>query len=219
MMRLARVASMLACCLLSKTAVTEAQPAAAARPADFYVDLTFVATLGHKSSSSIGAEGGFKIMDKLEVFVEGGHMKNVGTQDLDNRAARIANAVGATFSAAYKVNYFDAGVRYHLPVTPMINSYLAFGVGLAQVGSETALSVNGTTVPPESLGVQFGNDLNGTVKKPLITFGGGVILPFARRYFADISYRYGRILAKTGEIENDTGINTSRIQIGVGITF
>ena len=41
---------------------------------------------------------------------------------------------------------------------------------------------------------------------------------FATRYFVDLSYRYGRISAKT-VIPNDTAISTQRVQVGIGIRF
>jgi hypothetical protein len=227
----ARIASILAFGLIPLAAQAQTQRSqstgatGAADQSQFYADFTLGATFGHQSSGSVGAEAGVHVADNLDVFFEGGHMKNVGTQDLDNRAQVIGNAVGATVSTAYKVNYFDVGVRYHLPVSPkpvFNHSYVPYavlGVGAAPVRSETALSVNGTTVPPESLGVQFGNDLNGTVTKAIIVLGIGATTPFARRYFADLSFRYGRILARTGQIENDKGINTARLQIAVGVRF
>ena len=146
-------------------------------------------------------------------------MFNVGTADLDERALLIGNAVGATVSTSYKVNYFDGGIRYSPPMPWMVHPYLLFGVGLASVRAETALAVNGNTVPPESLGVQFGTDLNGTSRKALITIGGGVTYPLMKRYFIDASYRYGRIFANAEEGAVDKGINTQRAQLGFGVRF
>lgn len=219
MMSFARVVSCAAIVLLAMAARSEAQTAASSDASRFYAGVTFGATFGHKSSGSVGAEIGGQLTGPVAVFFEGGRMMNVGTSDLDARATTIANAVGATASASYKANYFAIGVRvapdYALPVRP----YILVGGGVAQVRAETALAVNGTTVPPESVGVQFGSDLNGTERKGYFTIGGGVLYPFMTRFFADISYRYGRITADTGAIENDKGINTQRAQIGVGVKF
>ena len=49
--------------------------------------------------------------------------------------------------------------------------------------------------------------------------GAGVSRNFLQRYYVDVSYRYGRIFAKTATIEDDKGINTQRFQVGVGIRF
>jgi opacity protein-like surface antigen len=185
----------------------------------FYAGVTFGATFGHKSSGAVGVEAGGQLAGPVGIFVEGGRMMNVGTQSLDDRAATIANAVGATASASYKANYFAVGLRIAPDFALHFRPYLVIGGGLAQVRAETALAVNGTTVPPESLGVQFGSDLNGTEKKGYFTIGGGVLYPITNRFFVDGSYRYGRIGKKTSEIENDEGINTQRLQLGVGVRF
>jgi len=193
---------------------------AAADSARYYAEFNGGATFGHKSSGSIGGEGGWKVSGPYVIFVEGGRMFNVGTQALDDRANIIANAIGATASSSYKVNYFDAGLRYEIPVMmEHVHPYIAVGFGLASVHAETAFAVNGTTVPPESLGISLGDDLNGTVNKAIFTIGGGVVYPFGERYFIDGTFRYGRIFPRTGVIENDEGINTARLQIGAGIRF
>jgi opacity protein-like surface antigen len=49
--------------------------------------------------------------------------------------------------------------------------------------------------------------------------GGGATMPVKQRYVLDLSYRYGRIFARTGEIENDNGVNTQRVQVGFGFKF
>lgn len=221
MMRVARVVSFVLIGSLALVARSHAQtPVVGADAYKFFAAFDAAATFGHKSSGAFGGEVGMPhVMGPLGVSFEFGQMKNVGTEDLDARAQLIANAVGATASASYKANYFDVAARYAPTMGWKAQPYVLFGVGIAQVRAETALAVNGNTVPPESLGVQFGTDLNGTVKKPLIVFGGGAMYPLTERVFVDGSFRYGRILPKTSETENDKGINTARAQIGVGFRF
>src|SRR5947209_1242403 len=220
MMRFARIVSCAVIGLVGAAAATQAQtPAASTEPSPFYAGVTFGATFGHKSSGSVGAEFGARVSGPAAVFVEAGHMMNVGTSDLDARAQTIANAVGATASASYKASYFAVGVRVSPDLALAYRPYVAIGGGVAHVTAETALAVNGTTVPPESLGVQFGSDLNGAENKPYFTIGAGVSYPFRNRFLLDASYRYGHISAKTGVIENDKGINTQRLQALVGVTF
>jgi hypothetical protein len=210
--------SCVAICLLALAARGQAQTQAPTDTSRLYVEFTGGATLGHKSSGSVGGEIGYQITGPYFVFFEGGHMGNVGTSDLDARAKTIGDAVGATASASLKINYFDAGIRYNPKVMlSMFHPYLALGFGAAPVKVQTSLAVNGTVVPPESLGVQFGSDLGGTETKGFMMIGGGVNYPFAKRYFADGSIRYGRVFAKTSVIENDTGINTLRVQFGIGV--
>ena len=218
MMRFARVVSCVLVGLLAVAGRSEAQPPAGDE-SRFYAGLTLGATFGHKSSGSVGVEAGGLISGPIGIFLEGGRMMNVGTEDLDARALRIANAVGATASSSYKANYFAVGVRVSPDLALSYKPYVVVGGGMAKVQAETALAVNGTTVPPESLGVQFGSDLNGSENKPYFTIGGGVLYPFMKRFFADGSYRYGRIFPKTSSIENDEAINTQRVQLAIGVRF
>jgi opacity protein-like surface antigen len=224
MKRFACVVSCVLFALLAAATAARAQAQAGSDSSRYYAEFVTAATLGHKSSGSVGGEGGYHLMGPYTIFFEAGHMANVGTKDLDNRAALIANAVGATFSTSYKITYYDVGLRYKPTrvfrvFQNMLYPYLAVGVGVAHVRSETELAVNGTTVDPLTLGVQFGADLDGSVNKALLVIGGGVTYPFMRRYFVDGSYRYGHIFARTSVIDDDKGINTSRLQIGVGVRF
>jgi opacity protein-like surface antigen len=225
MMRFARVVPCVLIGVLASVGPVRAQSSAgqsaAAGPdtSRYYAEVNGGATVGHKSSGSVGGEFGYKIMGPYIVFVEGGRMMNVGTSHLDDRASLIANAVGATFSAAYKVNYFDAGLRYNVPrMINMLHPYVTVGAGVAQVRAKTEFAVNGTTVPAESLGIFLGDDLNGKVNKALLTIGAGVTYELMRRYFIDGTYRYGRVFSSNA-LDNDHGINTSRLQIGFGVRF
>ena len=220
MMRCARVATLwLVVILCAGAASAQTPPPSAGPESPFYGELDLGATLGHKSDASFGGEVGVRVAEGFDVFVEGGRMGNVGTSDLDARATSIANALGGTASTAYKVNYFDAGVRYSFVLVsrPKIHPYVAAGFGLAQVTAETVLTVNGATVGPDQ--VTFGTDLNGTTRKGFLMIGFGGTMTFGTRYFGDLSYRYGRISPKTDEIPNDTAINTQRLQIGIGMRF
>jgi hypothetical protein len=79
----------------------EAQAASGPGPdSKIYAEFNFGPTLGHKSDAFFGGEAGLKITPTLDVFVEGGHMGNVGTSDLDDRATIIANHLGGTIEAA-----------------------------------------------------------------------------------------------------------------------
>lgn len=184
-----------------------------------YVELNFGPTLGHKSDKFFGGEAGLKVMPMLDVFVEASHMSNVGTTDLDANATLIGNAIGATVSTAFKVNHGAIGARYHFTGTPMIHPYVLAAIGVAQVQTQVEFAIGGTTIDPASRGVQLGGDLTGTANKAILIFGGGVNVPFMERYFADIGYRYGQILARTSDVENDKSIPTQRFVLGVGVKF
>jgi opacity protein-like surface antigen len=102
---------------------------------------------------------------------------------------------------------------------PVAHPYVLAGVGLAHVKTEVAFAVNGTVVDPAQFGVQLGGDLSGSSNKALIVVGGGINIPFMQRFYADVGYRYGQILAKTSNVETDAAIKTQRVVFGAGIRF
>jgi opacity protein-like surface antigen len=221
MKRCARIATLWLVGFLCAGAVSaQTQPPPQGSDYPFYGEFVVGTTFGHKAGGLFGAEIGGRISDDFDVFVEGGHMGNVGSTDLDARAQTIANAVNATFSAAYHISYFDAGLRYKIVVpSPNIHPYVALGVGLAQVNAETVLSIGGTPVTPDQAGVTFGSDLNGTANKVMMVVGVGATWAFHERYFADVSYRLGHIFPKTSTIPDDTSINAQRLQLAIGLRF
>jgi opacity protein-like surface antigen len=186
--------------------------------------VTVGATLGNKSSSSFGGEVDYKLGTEWEAFFEFGRMGNVATGATDDRANVIANAIGASASVATKATYFDAGVKYlFVPFHGGYQPYATLGLGAARVSQDVVFSVGGTELSETQLldqyGVLLGSDLAGSTTKPIFLIGAGVSRNFHRRYYVDLSYRYGRIFAKSGTIEDDKGTNTQRIQVGVGFRF
>jgi opacity protein-like surface antigen len=186
----------------------------------WYAELAAAATLGHKSDSSFGGELGYTWTDERQLFFEIGRMGNVATSAMDDRAQVIAQAIGATFSTGQAATYFDGGLKYRLAPRGPWRPYVLLGIGAARVTSETNFAVNGVDVTNQldQFGVQLGADLAGSVTKFFLTLGGGVNRSFGQRYLVDLSYRYGHIFA-SGAIEDDTGINTQRVQGGIGIRF
>jgi opacity protein-like surface antigen len=219
MKRLAWIAVVCLATLGLGVRAAQAQAAPALGPdSKMYAEFNFGPTLGHKSDLFIGGEAGLKLTPVLDVFVEGGHMGNVGSSDLDDRATIIANHLGGTASTAFKVNYFDAGIRYNIDATPTIHPYAMAGIGVAHVTTEVAFTVNGTVIDPSTV-VQLGSDLSGSLDKLMIVVGFGVRVPFKTRYFGDLGYRYGAILPNTDNFETDSTIHTQRIVLGAGIRF
>jgi len=220
MMRLARVLTCLG--IVGAAGISSAQAQTAAEPR-WYGEITTAATFGHQSSGALGVEGGGQLTKMIVVFVETGHMWNVGNGDLDARAQKIANFIGGSVgSTAYKLTYFDVGVRYPLPVLPKYHPYVAVGLGFAHVTPDVTFSVNGTDVTGQldQFGVQLGEDLSQSQNRPLFVIGGGVTYDFAKRYFVDGTYRYGRTSqAESGGEVIMEGLNTQRLQIGFGVRF
>jgi opacity protein-like surface antigen len=217
MMRFVRVVTALLVFLLAGAAVSRAQ--GTAFEPRWYAEFAVAATLGHKSDSSLGLELGMQMSPTIDVFIEAGHMGNVGTTDLEARAQTVATAIGGTVaSTADKVNYLDIGLRYKFTPRNQWHPYAALGIGVARVSPEVLWVVDGVTTdaPP---GVTLGNDLTDSLNKFLLMIGGGTTYRFGTRYFVDGSYRYGHIFPKTGAIENDVAIKTQRVQIAFGVRF
>jgi opacity protein-like surface antigen len=185
-----------------------------------YAEFNFGPTLGHKSDAFVGGEFGYRVTLGLDVLVDISHMANVGTTELDDHAAVIANFLGGTAAAAYKATTFAVGARYRIPVAAKVNPYVLAAVGVAHVKTEVQFTVNGTTIDPATRpDLQLGGDLSDSTNRALVVIGFGVNAPFKQRYFADLGYRYGQIFSKSLDNESLGSIPTQRIVLGVGVRF
>lgn len=219
-----RFACVAAVCLVAIMGVgaSPAQAQVTSPDPKMYVELNFGPTLGHKSDKFVGGEAGLRLAEGLYVIIEASHMGNVATTDLDDRATIIANYLGGTASTAFKVNHGAAGLRYNINIDVLpskIHPYVMGAIGAASVATNVEFNVNGTTIDPASHNVPLGGDLSGSITKTIIIVGFGANVPFATRFFADLGYRYGRIMPKTDVFETDKGISTQRVVLGVGVRF
>jgi opacity protein-like surface antigen len=221
MKRFVRYSTLTTVLAVSGTGTAHGQTAGTTAPDREYAELTVGATLGHKSASSIGGEAGYTLTDTWQVFLEAGRMGNVATADVDARALTIGNAIGANVSTVQRAAYFDVGARYRLHEHGKWRPYALLGVGAAAVKTTTNFSIGGNDVTGQldQYGVQLGNDLSGTLTKAFLTVGVGTNATLGQRYLLDLSYRYGRIFPRTSRVANDQGINTNRLQAGIGIRF
>ena len=221
MKRFVRCSTLITVLTACGTGTVRGQTAGTAGPDRGYAELTVGATLGHKSGSSIGGEAGYTLTDTWLVFLEAGRMGNVATADVDARALIIANAIGASASTVQRAAYFDVGARYRLYEYGRWHPYALLGVGAAGVKTTTNFSIGGNDVTGQldQYGAQLGNDLSGTVTKAFLTVGVGANTTLGKRYLVDLSYRFGRLFPRTSRIANDHGINTQRLQAGIGIRF
>jgi opacity protein-like surface antigen len=218
-----RFACVAAVCLVATLGIGARSAQAQAAPAadsKMYAEFNFGPTLGHKSSAFVGGEFGYRLTPDLDLVVDISHMNNVGTTELDDRAAIIASFLGGTAATGFKANTFAFGARYRIPVAANLNPYVLGAVGVAHVKTEVEFTVNGTTIDPATRpDLQLGDDLSGSTNRTLLVIGFGVNMPFKQRYFADLGYRYGQIFSKTLDNESLGSIPTQRIVLGVGIRF
>jgi opacity protein-like surface antigen len=180
------------------------------------------ATLGHSSSTSFGGELDRQFTDALDAFVEIGHMSDITTQPVQDRATLIASALGGTANPIVSALYYDLGVRYKVMPGSSWHPYITLGFGAARVDTSTAFTIAGGGVSAADLfniyKVSLGLDLDGFVTKFLIMAGAGIQHPLGDRFFVDGSYRYGHISA-SGKISDDRAVSTQRVQAGFGIKF
>ncbi len=185
-----------------------------------YAEFAFGAGFGNVTSGVFGGEIGARVTQMFDVFVEGGRIRDTAMSDLIS-SAQIVNSYlsrfgTATYAAKQPTTYFDAGVRATFAVNEYMKPYVAVGIGGAKVEKKVSFSVNGSDVTGSLLpafGVQLGSDLTGSETKAMFMFGVGARIPIMGRLIGDVSYRYGRIFLQ------DEGMNTNRLQFGVGAKF
>jgi len=198
--------------------VAHAQAAAGAT-APWSIGVAGSATFGNRTGGAFGVEVGRRMAHEVGLFAEAGRLLNLGTSDLDARAQRIGTVIGASSDPTYRVTYVDAGLRYELPAVRRLRPYALAGAGAARVTTVASFSTNGREASLGDAGVRLGADLEGTITNPYLTGGAGAIWNIGNRYALDASYRYGRMLARTSEIDGDTGIDVNRVRLGGVIRF
>jgi opacity protein-like surface antigen len=211
--------------------VASAQGGASFTPAadTGYVEGVAQSAFGNVTSQSYGAELGFTILPGLEVFVEGGQIRDVATPDIGIAAQKIAGYLNTQiqsgtvgYSVREPATFGVAGLRYLIPISGSGRSpvgkaqpYVIGGFGIAKLQRNVSFTIGGTDVTGNltQYGVSLGTDLSGSVTKPMLTLGGGVTLSVWRQLVLDFQYRYGRIF------DDDQAIVAQRAGVGLGIKF
>jgi opacity protein-like surface antigen len=190
-------------------------------PGKGYVEGVAQAAFGNVTSQSYGAEIGVTVWQNVQVFVEGGMIRDVASAEIGTAAQKIAgfltqSQTGAvSYSVKQPVTFGVAGIRNVVPVDSIVQPYIMAGFGMAKVKQDAKFSVGGTdaTANLQSLGVTLGSDLSGTFTKPMLSIGGGVTWPVWQQIVVDFQFRYGQIFAE------GQAINTTRAGLGLGVRF
>jgi opacity protein-like surface antigen len=211
--------------------VASAQGGASFTPAPDtgYVEGVAQSAFGNVTSQSYGAELGFTVLPALQVFVEGGRIRDVAPPALGVAAQTIAGALTQIqsgvvgFSVKEPATFGVIGLKYLIPISggsgrsPIgkAQPYIMGGAGIAKVEKNVVFTIGGTDVTAnlQQYGVLLGTDLSGSVTKPMLSLGGGVTLPVWRQLVLDFQYRYGRIFT------DDQAIVAQRAGVGLGIKF
>ena len=205
MKRLVRIVAVMAAGLVATAGAAHAQTADTGK---FYAEATASSSFGHTSSGAFGAEIGYRLTKLFGVYLEGGRIKNVASADVEAKAKIIGDALGTTAKVTQAMNYFSAGVTAEFPMGGRFTPRAQVGFGGSGVETKTVFGV-----APGSQ-VLLGGDLTGHYRKSYFTIGVGTHVAIAGQWFADVSYRYGKI-GDYADFESNA-IKINRIQFGFG---
>ncbi|HZP47908.1 MAG TPA: outer membrane beta-barrel protein [Vicinamibacterales bacterium] len=195
--------------------VAAAQSPTAADDSRGYIEGVAQSAFGNVTSQSFGGEIGVKVRPGLQVFVDGGYVRDTTPGALSSRAQSIAadistKAGGGTYRVKQPVTFGVAGIKYWLPVDQSrFAPYVMFGGGMARVQEDTTFTVATGNVSDY---VAVGSDLVGTQTKGMISGGVGVDVAVGRSFYVDLQYRFGRVFTTDG-------LNINRAGAGVGVRF
>jgi opacity protein-like surface antigen len=197
--------------------VAQAQSPAASKG---YVEGVAQSAFGNVTSQSFGAELGVTIAPQIQVFLDGGYVRDTAPSALGANAQLIAGFLSltqsnVTFKGKQPVTFGLAGLRYLIPSSAKVEPYVMAGGGVAKVKKDVMFAVAGNDVTGSlaQYGVVLGTDLSGSETKPMVTVGVGVVWPAWQHLNVDFQYRYGRVFT------SDQGLNVSRAGIGIGVRF
>jgi opacity protein-like surface antigen len=195
--------------------VAFAQSPTAADDAKGYVEFVAQSAFGNVTSQSFGGEIGFAVKRGLQVFVEGGYIRDTTPASLSTAAQSIAAGIsaqagGGGYSVKQPVTFGVGGLKYLFPVDQSTFApYVMAGGGAARVEKNVSFSVATGQVADY---VTLGSDLAGTETKGMISLGIGVDWAIGKAFMIDLNYRYGRVFTSEG-------LNINRVGAGVGVRF
>jgi opacity protein-like surface antigen len=195
--------------------VAFAQSPTAADDAKGYAEVVAQSAFGNVTSQSFGGEVGFAIRPGLQVYVEGGYVRDTTPSSLSASAQAIAGDIsakagGASYSVKQPVTFGIAGLKYLLPVDQSrFSPYLMVGGGAARVEKDVTFTVASGQVSDY---VTIGNDLAGSETKGMISAGVGVDWAVGKNFIVDLQYRFGHVFTTDG-------LNINRAGAGFGVRF
>lgn len=182
-----------------------------------YAEVVANSTFGNVTSQAYGGEIGYAVWNQVQLFLEGGQVRNAASSTLSSNAQVIAAALtqlqpsAVSYSVKQPINYFNVGLRFPFTVDSKLKPYVLVGGGIAQVKRDVSFALASS----ESLSsyVTLGDDLSGRKNSGAFTAGAGVMWPVYQRVVVDFQFRLLRVFAE-GE-----GINVGRAGIGLGFQF
>jgi len=210
-------------------AIVAAVPAAAfAQASKAYVNgAGGFSTSAEGTSGDVLGEAGVKVARNLYVFGNVGHFHNLQPSEVApavNSAASTLSSIGVDVTGTARVPawYTDGGVRAQIPAFSHLIPFVFGSAGVARLTPDATFSYTSGTLGGST--PTAGDDVTsqvvalGEFTQPaatsalMISAGGGVEAPIARRVVVNASYRYSHINA-------DNPLHTQGLTFGVGYRF
>ncbi len=186
------------------------------------------AVTSENTSGAVQLEGAVRIAPRLLVFGNIGQFHNLQPSDVQpaiDLAAEQLSTTGLNTIGTGRVpaTFATGGLRYELPVIGRMTPYALGGIGFAHLTPTATFTYSSGTLFDGSTATT-GQDITSevettgafTVPAPSTAFmyslGGGVQIPIAGPWAADVGYRFSRIAA-------DTPVNAQGVTFGVGYRF
>jgi len=184
-----------------------------------YVSLAGHSAFGNVTSRSLALEAGWTLTPELQVVAEVGRVLDTASSDIGAGAQTIVAALaarssgGAGYTVKAPVNFGTVAHKYLIPMNAPVQLYLLGGGGIGEAVRDVSFTVAGVDVTNSltNYHIVLGNDLSGSLLRPMIVLGVGVDVPIGNRLFVDLNYRYNRLF--------DPNIPISRAGAGVGVRF
>ena len=187
----------------------------------------FAVSSGTTSANTL-AEAGVRIAPHLSVFGDVGRFHDLQPtsvlSSVDTTASlAAAQGVDVTPGARVPAWYSEGGVRYEIPAKGHVMPYVSGGLGFARLSPSPQFTFSSGTFPDGStppLGFDVTPQLTTAgdfttlpaSTAALMTLGGGVEIPVARRWAVDAGYRFSRVAT-------DTPLNVQGAAFGIGYRF
>jgi opacity protein-like surface antigen len=177
-------------------------------------------------------EGGGRIAPHVMLFGTLGHFKDLQADLQPSLAAETAalsgDGVGVDGLGTLPAWYGIGGVRAEIPASKHALPYVLGGLGAAHLTPSEQFTFSGGALPDGSTpgtGTDVTSALmtSGSLTLPaatsafMYTLGGGVTVPVAQHWAADVGYRYSRIAADT--VLTAGALNTNAVTFGFGYRF
>ena len=181
------------------------------------------------TSGDVMAEGGVRVAPHLFAFGDVGRFDNLQPSEaqpvVDNAAAELAADQGLSVFGTARVpaSYGEGGLRYEIPTHMRVSPYVLGAIGSAHLSPTANFTFSSGTLP-DGTSPTVGDDVTtalvtaGDFTNPpstnafMFTFGGGLDVPVARHWNADIGYRASRVKA-------DTPLTAQGMTFGFGYRF